>query len=71
MPMLIVAAVLLGMMPVVPEPHLLQKIRMLLDGTLVRPSDIFDLFWHSWPLLWITLRILTPGYAGQCRISNP
>jgi len=71
MSMLIIAAVILGIMPVFPEPHLLQKARMLLDGTLAKPADIFDLFWHGWPILWIALRLLTPGYAGQCRIPNP
>jgi len=70
MPMLIVAALLLGIMPVMPEPHLVEKVRMLLDGTLVKPADIFDLFWHSWPILWIVLRLLTPGAAGQCRIVD-
>jgi len=70
MTMLIAAALLLGVMPVTPEPHLFEKIRMLLGGDLVRPIDIFDLFWHSWPILWIALRLLTPGAAGACRIPD-
>jgi len=70
MSMLIVAAVLLGIMPVVPEPHLFEKVRMLMIGTLVKPVDIVDLFWHSWPILWIILRLLTPAAAGQCRIPD-
>ncbi|RLL54738.1 hypothetical protein D8Y20_02865 [Mariprofundus sp. EBB-1] len=59
MMMLIVAALLLGSMPLVPEPHLFQKINMLMAGTMVKPVDIFDLVWHSWPVLWIVLRIFT------------
>jgi hypothetical protein len=70
MGMLIVAALLLGAMPITPEPHLFEKIHMLMDGTLVKPVDMFDLFWHSWPILWIVLRLLTPGAGGQCRIPD-
>ncbi|PIP02319.1 MAG: hypothetical protein COW18_05140 [Zetaproteobacteria bacterium CG12_big_fil_rev_8_21_14_0_65_54_13] len=68
MTMLIVAAILLGIMPVTPEPHLIEKVRMLLNGTLVKPVDMFDLFWHGWPLLWIALRLLTPGAGGSCKV---
>ncbi len=70
MGMLIIAALLLGSLPVTPEPHLFEKVRMLLDGALVKPVDIFDLFWHSWPILWIVLRLLTSGAACQCRIAD-
>jgi hypothetical protein len=54
-PTLIAIALLLGLAPFYPEPHLFQKLSMLRSGTLQRPLDIFDLFWHSWPfglLLW-------------------
>jgi hypothetical protein len=50
--LLIVAALLLGLAPFVPEPHLFEKVRMLAQGTLTRPLDIFDLLFHaSLPLL--------------------
>ncbi|HKI61316.1 MAG TPA: hypothetical protein VKA31_03395 [Mariprofundaceae bacterium] len=61
MGMLVFAALLLGLAPFTPEPHLVEKVRMLVHGELVRPIDIFDLFWHSWPLLWIALRLATPN----------
>jgi hypothetical protein len=35
--------------PFVPEPHLVEKARMLAAGTLTRPIDIFDVFWHLLP----------------------
>jgi len=70
MPMLVIGAILLGVMPVIPEPHLLQKLHMLFNGDLVKPVDIFDLFWHSWPMLWIALRLLTPGAAGRCNVPR-
>ena len=44
---LIVGAVLLGLAPFTPEPHLWQKLQMLADGTLSRPIDIFDLVMHA------------------------
>jgi len=70
MPMLVIAALLLGLAPFWPEPHLVEKARMLMHGELVRPIDIFDIFWHSWPMLWIVLRLLTPNAAGSCRIPE-
>jgi len=57
--MLVAAALILGSMPMVPEPHLVQKMKMLLAGELVHVVDIFDLFWHGWPALWLLLRLLT------------
>ena len=46
---LLVVVLILGGAPFVPEPHLFEKIRMLANGTLARPIDIFDLFYHSVP----------------------
>ncbi len=53
----ILAALTLGLAPFVPEPHLLEKLRMLAQGTLVRPVDIFDLVLHAapWALLMVKL----------------
>jgi len=34
-------------MPLFPEPHLVQKLSMLLDGNLTQGKDIFDVFWHT------------------------
>ena len=47
-----VMALLMGLAPFWPQPHLLEKLRMLMAGQLARPIDIFDLFWHGlFPLL--------------------
>lgn len=43
----IVGALLLGLAPFMPEPHLLEKLRMLVASTLTRPMDIFDLLFHA------------------------
>lgn len=56
--LLIVGALLLGLAPFMPEPHLLEKFRMLVTGTLTRPIDIFDLLLHaSLPVL-LALRLV-------------
>jgi hypothetical protein len=44
---LIPAALLLGLAPFTPEPHLFEKVRMLFSGTLSKPIDIFDLLLHG------------------------
>lgn len=45
--LLAVGAVLLGLAPLLPEPHLWEKLKMLAAGTLKRPIDIFDLVLHA------------------------
>jgi len=48
---LIAGALFLGtapmLAPTTPEPHLVEKLRMLFNGSLGRPIDIFDLFLHG------------------------
>lgn len=50
-------AVLLGLAPFVPEPHLWEKLKMLAAGTLSRPLDIFDLLLHGTPLVVLLLKL--------------
>lgn len=54
---LVLIALWLLVAPVVPEPHLLEKLRMLMQGQLTRPMDIFDLLLHSVPALLLALRL--------------
>ncbi|MCG6938489.1 MAG: RND transporter [Gammaproteobacteria bacterium] len=56
---LAVAAVFMALAPFAPEPHLVEKSRMLLHGELVKPIDIFDLFWHSFLLLLLAIRLIS------------
>ena len=56
-PILIVAAIALGLAPLVPEPHLVEKLRMLFQGELRKPIDIFDLFLHGGPLVLLALKV--------------
>ena len=43
--------------PVTPEPHLVEKLRLLAQGALVRPLDIFDLALHATLLLLAGLKL--------------
>lgn len=47
----------LAVAPLFPEPHLVEKLRMLSQGTLVRPLDIFDLLMHSVPQLVLVAKL--------------
>jgi len=55
---LLAVAVYLAGAPFVPEPHLLEKWRMLLGGTLRKPIDIFDFFLHTTPLVILGIRLV-------------
>ena len=55
---LLLIALLLGLAPFMPEPHLWEKLKMLAAGTLTRPIDIFDLILHGVPLLLLVLKLL-------------
>ena len=54
---LVPVAVLLALAPFVPEPHLVEKLRMLSRGQLSRPIDIFDLFLHATPLALLLVKV--------------
>ena len=45
------AALTLGLAPFVPEPHVVEKLRILVQGALVKPVDMADLAMHG--LTWL------------------
>lgn len=55
---LIIGAVLLGLAPFFPQPHLVEKLIMLKDGNLKKPLDIFDLLMHSAPLILLAIKLI-------------
>jgi hypothetical protein len=55
---LIIAAIFLLFAPFRPMPHVVEKLSMLKNGTLNRPIDIFDLFFHLVPSILLALKIL-------------
>lgn len=54
---LVPVGLLIGLAPFYPQPHLAEKLRMLLGGTLAKPLDILDLFWHAGPLLLLGIKL--------------
>ncbi len=55
---LVVAALLLGLAPFAPEPHVWEKLKLLFSAELTRPADIFDLLLHLTPLVLLVLKLL-------------
>ena len=60
---LAIAALLLGLAPFFPEPHLWEKLKMLVAGTLSRPIDIFDLLLHAVPVLLLLVKLARMALA--------
>jgi hypothetical protein len=58
LPMIALPALILGLAPFVPEPHLWEKLKMLASGTLSRPIDIFDLFLHGTPAVLLMIKLI-------------
>ena len=57
-PILIAVAVFMLLAPIRPMPHLVEKLQMLKNGTLNRPIDIFDLFWHLLPTIVLAIKAI-------------
>ena len=55
---LVLAAVFMSLAPFMPQPHLWEKLNMLFAGTLIRPIDIFDLFWHSFLIVIVVIKLV-------------
>ena len=56
-PILIMIAIFMLLAPFKPMPHVLEKLLMLKNGTLHRPIDIFDLFYHLVPLGLLAMKV--------------
>ncbi len=59
---LIPAALALGIAPFDSEPHLVEKLRLLREGMLSRPIDIFDLVMHAAPVALLVLKLARDGF---------
>ena len=71
--LLILLAAWMAVAPINPEPHLVEKVRMLSQGTLTRPVDIFDLLYHLAPMVLLALKIwrLMKARAASTAFSWP
>lgn len=56
--LLVIASLTLGLAPFMPEPHVWEKLKMLANGSLSKPVDIFDLCMHGLPWLLLGLHLL-------------
>jgi len=57
---LLFLALMMAGAPFVPEPHLVEKARMLMAGTLTKPLDWFDVVWHLFPAILLFLKLIRP-----------
>jgi len=55
---LVAGALVLGLAPFYPQPHLVEKLGMLAQGTLRAPVDIFDLALHGALPVLLLIRLL-------------
>ncbi len=55
---LVAVTALMALAPFMPEPHLVEKFKMLTAGTLTQPIDIFDVFWHLLPAVVLALKLI-------------
>jgi len=55
---LFIFTIIMLLAPVRPMPHVVEKLLMLKNGTLNRPIDIFDLFFHLIPLILLIIKVV-------------
>lgn len=59
--LLVAACLTLGLAPFQPEPHVVEKLGMLVAGSLRDPVDVFDLLLHAAPWVLLAMRL----FAGR------
>ena len=62
--LLVVLSLTLGLAPFYPEPHLWEKLKMLVAGNLTRPLDIFDFLYHAAAPLLLILKLMRMALIG-------
>jgi len=64
---LAIVAIPLALAPFAPEPHLWEKLKMLVSGELTQIVDMLDLFMHATPSALLMLKIIR---LAQQRFRN-
>ncbi|WP_028468734.1 hypothetical protein [Neptunomonas japonica] len=68
---LILGSLTLGLAPFLPQPHLFEKVHMLINGELSRGIDFFDLFLHGlFPFLLILKAVLSLTHSKTKQFAN-
>ena len=62
---LAMVALMLGLAPFYPEPHLWEKLKMLAEGTLSKPIDIFDMLMHATPGVLLVIKMVRMKSQGE------
>ncbi len=62
--LLVIAAIFMLLAPFKPMPHVVEKLIMLKDGTLTKPIDILDLFYHFIPTILLALKFARNSKNG-------
>jgi len=65
--LLLIAVMTLGLAPFVPEPHVWQKLNLLMAGGLHRPVDVIDLILHGAPWILLTAKIVRLAWLSAKR----
>ena len=64
--LVVMACLLLGLAPFVPEPHLLGKLRWVAGGAVgMQAMDWFDLAWHGLPWVLLLRLIFLKTFASS------
>ena len=64
---LLIIALTLGLAPFVPQPHIVEKLVMLVNGNLSRPVDIFDLLMHGTPWVLLGIKLVRTGMTKNAK----
>lgn len=58
LPLIVLACLTLGLAPFFPEPHIWEKLKMLVAGNLTKPMDILDMVMHAAPFVVLVLKLV-------------
>jgi len=61
----IIMCLTIGLAPFVPEPHVVEKLKMLFSGNLHRLIDIGDLLMHASPCILLVLKLVSLALAKR------
>jgi len=67
---LVAVTITMILAPLSPMPHVVEKLIMLWEGTLKRPIDIFDLFFHLAPATLLSLKLIRDRRKGGKNTRN-
>lgn len=64
-PIVLIMCATLGLAPFSPEPHVIEKLRLLFNGNLTAAIDIFDLLMHGGPFILALIKIVVHIKANE------